>query len=104
MNATTRQWLNDAPELLRQFAQTEEDELSSIPICVTFFFKSGVRYFFFRWRFCISLMQSQLTLVKRAISLMVIFLCERDSTYLSNPLVYRTFSRGAKRKGKNRVN
>ena len=30
MNATTRQWLNDAPELLRQFAQTEEDELSSI--------------------------------------------------------------------------
>ena len=30
MNATTRQLLNDAPELLRQFAQTEEDELSSI--------------------------------------------------------------------------
>lgn len=30
MNTTARQFFNDAPELLRRFAQTEEDELSSI--------------------------------------------------------------------------
>ncbi|WP_133309481.1 IS4 family transposase [Parashewanella spongiae] len=30
MNTKTRQFFNDAPELLRRFAQTEEDELSSI--------------------------------------------------------------------------
>ena len=30
MNNAARQFFNDAPELLRRFAQTEEDEFSSI--------------------------------------------------------------------------